>query len=419
LGRERPSQQPSAPVTASTCVLELLDVELTTLPLMVFFRIGVRAARNGEQHHVNKRYSDLADFHHALERELVSAWLLPQFPAQLPEKELSTPGFRAQMQAYLARLGRCPEALDTYSFKNFFQMSDEYQRWAPSMDGLLLKQRPRSPQSPAADEARASPGNLLLMSQPGHVGGRKDSAAAQSQSGYFTSVPRRYSASGASGEPAPAPVVRAQGPTPTPLPEASLATPSLPSSEGELLLLHGSRGQAHQHLEQHDRRSLPTSLSPAQRAEIQAQVEEVRSQQQRRSPPAASPATADVGPPAPAVAAAGASPWIWAPDSAAGAATAAPAGNAPVAPRAGDSARSKALPAQARSASSEDVASISGGRSGKTRRRPWCVICMAKRQEVAIDPCGHMSMCHGCAGSVQACPICRGPIDKMLRVYMA
>jgi len=50
--------------------------------------------------------------------------------------------------------------------------------------------------------------------------------------------------------------------------------------------------------------------------------------------------------------------------------------------------------------------------------RPRCVVCMAARQEIAIDPCGHLSMCHKCAASVQMCPICRGPIEKALRVFV-
>jgi len=52
-----------------------------------------------------------------------------------------------------------------------------------------------------------------------------------------------------------------------------------------------------------------------------------------------------------------------------------------------------------------------------TRTR-WCVVCMANRQEIAIDPCGHLSMCHVCVSAVKSCPVCRGPIDKALRVYI-
>eukprot|EP00747_Dinoflagellata_sp_TGD_P018363 gnl/TRDRNA2_/TRDRNA2_126444_c0_seq1.p1 gnl/TRDRNA2_/TRDRNA2_126444_c0~~gnl/TRDRNA2_/TRDRNA2_126444_c0_seq1.p1 ORF type:complete len:454 (-),score=44.64 gnl/TRDRNA2_/TRDRNA2_126444_c0_seq1:70-1431(-) len=57
--------------------------------------------------------------------------------------------------------------------------------------------------------------------------------------------------------------------------------------------------------------------------------------------------------------------------------------------------------------------STSGGMS-----RPWCVICMAKPEEVAVDPCGHLSMCQDCATMVKCCPVCRGPIEKLLRVFV-
>jgi len=56
-------------------------------------------------------------------------------------------------------------------------------------------------------------------------------------------------------------------------------------------------------------------------------------------------------------------------------------------------------------------------RSG--HRRPWCVICMASPQEMAIDPCGHMSMCQTCAPKETVCPVCKGPIEKVLRVFVA
>lgn len=53
------------------------------------------------------------------------------------------------------------------------------------------------------------------------------------------------------------------------------------------------------------------------------------------------------------------------------------------------------------------------------KRRPWCVVCMAQPQEVAIDPCGHCCMCHTCVEAVKTCPVCRGPIQKALRIYFA
>jgi len=62
--------------------------------------------------------------------------------------------------------------------------------------------------------------------------------------------------------------------------------------------------------------------------------------------------------------------------------------------------------------------SSSGGGAGGSRSRPWCVVCMAKPEEVAVDPCGHLSMCEECASQVRQCPVCRGPIEKLLRVFV-
>jgi len=56
----------------------------------------------------------------------------------------------------------------------------------------------------------------------------------------------------------------------------------------------------------------------------------------------------------------------------------------------------------------------------KTRRgRAWCVVCFENPQEMAIDPCGHMSMCEECMKSVKDCPICRGPIHKAMKIIIA
>lgn len=56
--------------------------------------------------------------------------------------------------------------------------------------------------------------------------------------------------------------------------------------------------------------------------------------------------------------------------------------------------------------------------SGGGGRRPYCVVCMSKPEEVAVDPCGHMSMCSGCASMVKECPVCRSPINKLLKIFV-
>ena len=46
-----------------------------------------------------------------------------------------------------------------------------------------------------------------------------------------------------------------------------------------------------------------------------------------------------------------------------------------------------------------------------------CPICLDKEKDTALMPCGHV-LCHACARSVSACPICRGAINDTLRLYL-
>jgi len=229
-------------------MLELVDVELTTLPLMVFFRIGVRL-RPGHQQHVMKRYVDVADFHRALERELVAPqWLLPRLPDALPERELATPYFQTQMGTYLARLGRCPEALETYSFKNFFQLTDDYQRWEPVAAAASLKfhgvqeaVRPHnalaaSPQQPGLSRAHSGVGSVLAPRMDVHrppsseylapPRARRHSAADSADCLLLTASPSPSPARSEAPSPAPSPYAAyMNSPQPSPLPGAPFASP--------------------------------------------------------------------------------------------------------------------------------------------------------------------------------------------------
>eukprot|EP00746_Dinoflagellata_sp_MGD_P022275 gnl/MRDRNA2_/MRDRNA2_152094_c0_seq1.p1 gnl/MRDRNA2_/MRDRNA2_152094_c0~~gnl/MRDRNA2_/MRDRNA2_152094_c0_seq1.p1 ORF type:complete len:271 (-),score=27.44 gnl/MRDRNA2_/MRDRNA2_152094_c0_seq1:229-1041(-) len=50
-----------------------------------------------------------------------------------------------------------------------------------------------------------------------------------------------------------------------------------------------------------------------------------------------------------------------------------------------------------------------------------CVICMSTRKDTVISPCGHLCVCNTCAqvllAGEDACPICRGTIASVMRVY--
>jgi len=52
-----------------------------------------------------------------------------------------------------------------------------------------------------------------------------------------------------------------------------------------------------------------------------------------------------------------------------------------------------------------------------------CVICLATKREVIILPCGHFCVCQACAQILQQrgdyCPVCRGRISSINRVFMS
>ena len=47
-----------------------------------------------------------------------------------------------------------------------------------------------------------------------------------------------------------------------------------------------------------------------------------------------------------------------------------------------------------------------------------CVVCLMEKRGAAFLPCGHMVACHKCAASVADCPLCRQPIDQIVRTYL-
>ena len=47
-----------------------------------------------------------------------------------------------------------------------------------------------------------------------------------------------------------------------------------------------------------------------------------------------------------------------------------------------------------------------------------CVVCHERKREVAFDPCGHFVCCSECGLRVSTCPLCRGAIERNLRIYV-
>ena len=49
-----------------------------------------------------------------------------------------------------------------------------------------------------------------------------------------------------------------------------------------------------------------------------------------------------------------------------------------------------------------------------------CVVCLSERASHAVVPCGHMIACASCAGQarLEQCPLCRGVVAQLMRVYI-
>jgi hypothetical protein len=48
-----------------------------------------------------------------------------------------------------------------------------------------------------------------------------------------------------------------------------------------------------------------------------------------------------------------------------------------------------------------------------------CVICMVRKRDALLRPCGHLVLCALCANTITTCPMCRAPIDSRVRVFMS
>jgi hypothetical protein len=46
-----------------------------------------------------------------------------------------------------------------------------------------------------------------------------------------------------------------------------------------------------------------------------------------------------------------------------------------------------------------------------------CVVCLENKREVAFVACGHLCVCADCAPWVNACPLCRAPGEKWVKIY--
>jgi len=46
-----------------------------------------------------------------------------------------------------------------------------------------------------------------------------------------------------------------------------------------------------------------------------------------------------------------------------------------------------------------------------------CVICMDKKIDTVILECAHSAVCIVCSGTLKICPICRGAITRVVKIF--
>ena len=47
-----------------------------------------------------------------------------------------------------------------------------------------------------------------------------------------------------------------------------------------------------------------------------------------------------------------------------------------------------------------------------------CAVCLDGNAEYAVVPCGHRCLCASCIKAVSECPVCRGTMTDVLRVFV-
>jgi len=53
----------------------------------------------------------------------------------------------------------------------------------------------------------------------------------------------------------------------------------------------------------------------------------------------------------------------------------------------------------------------------KPLRIDACVVCFGRERDHAIIPCYHMCVCRSCSERLHKCPICRGEVASVKRIY--
>lgn len=68
--------------------------------------------------------------------------------------------------------------------------------------------------------------------------------------------------------------------------------------------------------------------------------------------------------------------------------------------------------------SNADIYEKATGKKRKRSEKHECVVCLDAQAKHAMVPCGHLCVCGDCAKqSLNDCPVCRGKVDNVIRIY--
>ena len=62
-----------------------------------------------------------------------------------------------------------------------------------------------------------------------------------------------------------------------------------------------------------------------------------------------------------------------------------------------------------------DMYGLKGGGSDDAAGND-CVVCLEGAKDTAVLPCKHLCVCGSCAAQLDACPVCRGPVERYLKM---
>jgi len=393
------------------------DAEVVKEPFSVTFKLAIHSAKG--DHRLNKSYNDLERLGKAIIEELPTV-MLPRLPRPHAHEQLVDRGFRARLDAYLVCLACTQGVVETFAFNNFFQLADDTQRrWQMVRSAMQ--------QAPTQDTA-ARVGHALLAGALGSIG---------SESGFD----RQQEAKPVSFPPTRAVPAGSAESHSTSSPHVVFAASAFRS------VAAGRQGAGERRRAQTSSGKLPMqggagmggSISPVSGSmapRIGGSIGLVSGSMPPRMDGSICPVSGSMNPGSPVNLSMSMGLLPAGPQERVQADSETPhtgAGRLHASAREGRPATSPTVQASTQapldsrvsqgptspSEPSETPAIRRPHRRKTTKLRAFCVVCLENPQEMAIDPCGHMSMCEECMKSVKDCPICRGPIHKAMKIIIA